>query len=102
MVQLLLNSYLSYQRLFDLVTRKTCFLDLLDRNLYASSLVPSKLYFTITSFSEVCFSGLHEFKICFGNVAEQLFKLYLFYAKLGLVVSFLDEGSTGLDPLNIT
>lgn len=50
-VQLFLDSYLSYERLLYFVGGETGFLNLFDCYLDAGSLVLGQLYFTITSFT---------------------------------------------------
>jgi len=61
-----------------------------------------KLDFTVGSFSKVCFSGLNELQVVFGNVGEKLLQLLLFGCEATLVVRFFYKRSTGFDPLHIT
>lgn len=74
MIQLFLDSYFSYQRLFDFAAAERLFLYFLNSNLNASWLVPSKLYLTIRPFSQVGLFGLDELKIVLLDVGQQLFK----------------------------
>lgn len=98
-IQLLLNSDFSNQRLFYLTARQRSFLNLLHGDHDSGGLVLGELHLAVGALAEVGIARLNEFQVFFRDVLEDALELSLFGGQSAFIIAILDKWRASLNSL---